>query len=135
MLTVITFIVVVAIIALLAYCIKQILSCKVHYEYLMDQLLIVDERTSQLSNTCAEFNSDVALLNKRVDCVVETVDEVVKSMEPKQTQRYIKFEARRNEFKELRENFNYTINEAAEHMKISKKTAQRYEKWRINEIQ
>lgn len=119
----------VMVLALIAALISYIL-CRLHtfeerYVHLMGQLAINDNWHYATDKTLDNHSEAIADLEGKVIVVGQPSNTGLSE------RRKEELDKRRNEFKELREVFEHTVTEAAQHMKISKSTAKRYERWRV----
>lgn len=124
--------------SLLTLCIIAAVFCLKLVHKLYDIVDDYEKKFSMLSEsqtanekTIDELSKSVSKSNDDLTFVSLLVDHLVEMHTPKRNKRYEKLDENHKNFKELREVFNHDVKECAHAMKISMKTARRYENWRI----
>lgn len=125
------FIAIVALACVLAICVSRLHQFSDFYDELMNRLVACEARLDADEKTIDQRTESIAKLNEEQVFHTLLIDRLAAMHAPKQNKRYEKLNENREKFKELRETFNHDVKECAQAMRISMKTAKRYEAWRI----
>ena len=129
--TILVIIAFVAILPVLAFLVSRVKFLDGEYEKMSEKLLEYGNSISANEKTIDVLSGSVSKANDDLTFVGLLVDHLVEMHTPKRNKRYAKLDENHKNFKELREVFNHDVKECAHAMKISMKTARRYENWRI----
>ena len=124
---IIVIIVLLAMVAVLVKLWSKVYACNKRYDDMLNELTMLRATVKTDEKTLDVHSENLATLNAKV------YDLENKGKQSRGSNRCEELAKRHEEFKELREVFNHSVADAALQMKISKRTAERYENWRLEQ--